>query len=349
MTKCVWVFGSNASGQLGTSDYLDRWEPTPVYITEIPTPIQIDGGANHTLILSSTGEVYGCGDNSKGQLGLSEPSYSRFQKLEMNQIRYLSCGWDSSFVVNQQGDLWAVGSNSFGVCGISKEIKSTFEWIKVNIQYPIKKVASGPRHSLFLCENGILYGSGSCKQGVLGAQDIETAYSPVQVSDDIIDISCGQFHSVAINKQGDILAFGRNKFGQLALPLTHKFSFTAQRISNFNGNASRVFCGWSHCSVLLENGELFMWGRGDHGQLGRIVSDGNSYIPALTLCDVLDFACGSEHCLALTTDGKAFSWGWNEHGNCGTNTSGTLISPFEILTEHKVSIIGTGAGHTIFY
>ena len=61
--------GSNGLFQLGTGDDLDRDVLVPILIPNLPRPVQIACGGNHTLILTETNEVYAAGDNTYGQCG----------------------------------------------------------------------------------------------------------------------------------------------------------------------------------------------------------------------------------------------------------------------------------------
>ena len=67
--QSVWLWGYNSHGQLGQGDKVDR--STPVSIPAAANQIAgVALGELHTLILLTTHDLYGCGDNGYGQLGL---------------------------------------------------------------------------------------------------------------------------------------------------------------------------------------------------------------------------------------------------------------------------------------
>lgn len=70
----VLTFGSNQSGQLGHGDFFDRNAPTrvPVELATTGSVIQIAAGSNHTVLLTSLGEVLTFGNYQFGQLGKSK-------------------------------------------------------------------------------------------------------------------------------------------------------------------------------------------------------------------------------------------------------------------------------------
>lgn len=67
----VYTFGSNQFGQLGTGDFKNRYTPTKINIEYITNDqiIQVAAGSNHTVLLSSSGNVFSFGSNQYGQLG----------------------------------------------------------------------------------------------------------------------------------------------------------------------------------------------------------------------------------------------------------------------------------------
>lgn len=68
----IWVCGNNASGQLGVGDEINR--NSFVQIPDLKgTPIkQISAGDYHTVILDFRNNIWVCGKNGGGQLGLGD-------------------------------------------------------------------------------------------------------------------------------------------------------------------------------------------------------------------------------------------------------------------------------------
>lgn len=66
----MYGWGNNSFGQLGLGR--KGIQTTPGYISEFShTNIKkIVGGEHHTIFLTSEGDVYSCGKNDVGQLGL---------------------------------------------------------------------------------------------------------------------------------------------------------------------------------------------------------------------------------------------------------------------------------------
>jgi alpha-tubulin suppressor-like RCC1 family protein len=121
-TDEVYSFGLGSAGQLGLG-YTTAKEQTPqraeglcgLGITSMVC------GRNHTLIHTRADEVWGFGDNSKGQLGLTSSltaaSPVRLEELCRRDVAQLACGYYYSMVLLRGGELYAFGDNSMGQLG----------------------------------------------------------------------------------------------------------------------------------------------------------------------------------------------------------------------------------------
>jgi alpha-tubulin suppressor-like RCC1 family protein len=324
--------GSNACGQLGLPGD-DRSIPTP---SSLPfgKEIQLDGGANHSLAVVD-GVLYGSGSNRQGQLGLDNDEYPVFIELHKN-VEWISCGWNCSFL--SSNGIFATGENTFGQLGTGSDTIVP-EWKKIDLENVVK-IRCGMRHTLFLCENGDLYGTGMGKQGALGV--IQSTLVPMLMTRNVQDIACGQFHSVYL-QEGHVYILGRNKFKLLLSDIP--FSVEPVWIP-LPVPIIKVVSGWHTVCVQAADGRVFSWGRNDRGQaatVGEVLEP--KEIELLNGCS--DIVYGSEHALARMPDDRVYVWGWNEHGNLGIGTQNDVLCP--VLLSETYRMIGSGAGHTLLY
>ena len=76
----------------------------------------------------------------------------------------------------------------------------------------------------------------------------------------------------------------------------------------------QVDCGSgdAHTLALDETGQVWSWGDGDYGKLGRPGSDQNKVPKPITgigsTSPVVKIICGNQISMALTKDGKLYSW-----------------------------------------
>ncbi|KAF9913595.1 hypothetical protein BX616_009846 [Lobosporangium transversale] len=105
---------------------------------------------------------------------------------------------------------------------------------------------------------------------------------------EILDMACGQNHSLVLFSDGTVYASGLNKYGQLG-PSSSSASPSASSLSSVLGKDFRIgfecvhglpyvdsiSCGWNHNAAMdtrpfTQGGSscIYLWGRDDHGQLG---------------------------------------------------------------------------------
>ncbi|KAJ8476942.1 hypothetical protein OPV22_020669 [Ensete ventricosum] len=169
---------------------------------------------------------------------------------------------------------------------------------------------------------------------------------------EVLLISAGASHSVALLSGRDICSWGRGEDGQLGhgdaedrlLPMLLSALDSRSIVS--------VTCGADHTTAYSESDDqVYSWGWGDFGRLGH----GNSSdvftpqpIKALQGLKIKQIACGDSHCLAVTMNGEVQSWGRNQNGQLGLGTTDDSLVPQKIqaLQGICVKMIAAGAEHT---
>jgi len=109
---------------------------------------------------------------------------------------------------------------------------------------------------------------------------------------DVVAVSGGDYHSLALRHDGTLIAWGYDGDGQTSVP-TNALRFV------------RIASGASHNLAITENGALVAWGANDHGQIN---------IPPTATNNVLAVAAGDAHSLALLGSGNVVAWGDNSFG-----------------------------------
>jgi RHS repeat-associated protein len=103
--------------------------------------------------------------------------------------------------------------------------------------------------------------------------------------------------------------------------------------------------GWAgHSVALTSDGNVWAWGYGKSGQLGRgtIGSSATAAkVPGLT--GVIQVAAGGDNSYALKSDGTVWAWGDNSYGQIGNSRAGkTQSSPIQVTGLSNVTAIGAG-------
>lgn len=83
---------------------------------------------------------------------------------------------------------------------------------------------------------------------------------------DIVQISAGRWHTLALKKDGTVWAWGYNFYGQLGDGTTAHRD-TPVQVENLE-NITSISAGSSHSLALKSDGTVWAWGRNNHDQLG---------------------------------------------------------------------------------
>ncbi len=95
--------------------------------------------------------------------------------------------------------------------------------------------------------------------------------------------------------------------------------------------------GYYHKAAITANGDLYCWGRNDHGQVGNGTT-ANQSIPIKILENVESVSLGwVSYSAAITANGDLYCWGQNDHGQIGNGTTEDQTIPVKVL-ENVVSV-----------
>ena len=226
----VYTFGKNDNGQLGLGDiafFRTKSRTNPKVITDLYNIIQVSSGDIHSLVLSTSGQIYAFGNEEFGQLGLGDNPYAfggtkdaNTPKLISNltHIIQISAGFRYSLALDNNGQIYAFGDNDAGQLGLGDKYNRDRPTLIPNLTHIIQ-IAAGYSHSLALAldNNGQIYAFGYNHNGQLGDNNNRNIPTLISNLTNIIQISSGYTHSLALNNNGQVYAFGNNFAGQLGL------------------------------------------------------------------------------------------------------------------------------------
>ena len=117
------------------------------------------------------------------------------------------------------------------------------------------------------------------------------------------------------------------------------------------GEVIQVAAGGSHTAAVTKDGDLYMWGYNNYGQLGVytnvdkntpvLVNNSTTALPAKSVKYV---ALGGSHSAAITKDGSLYIWGWNNYGQLGDGTTTGRYTPIKIMDN--VASVSLGNSHS---
>jgi len=187
--------------------------------------------------LTKRHKVYACGHNKWGQLGFPNAGKNRIRMLKTpkliddlhvdnREVTTIRCGDCNSYCIDSKGRLLSWGRNEFGELGTGERTKrlrskpTVIPFFEEN-QIQIVKMCSGSDHALVLDKKGRVYSWGFGKYGCCGNGDIKHQYVPQMIQDlkrwNIVDISCGATHSIAVSDKRSIWSWGYNAMNQCCI------------------------------------------------------------------------------------------------------------------------------------
>ncbi|KAI1241726.1 hypothetical protein IHE44_0005215 [Lamprotornis superbus] len=228
----------------------------------------------------------------------------------------------------------------------------------------IVKIAahSDGHHYLALSANGEVFSWGCGDGGRLGHGDtvpleepkMISALSGKQAGKHVVHIACGSTYSAAITAEGELYTWGRGNYGRLGHGSSEDQTIP-MLVTGLKGlKVIDVSCGSGDAQTLAvtENGQVWSWGDGDYGKLGRGGSDGcktPKLIEKLQDLDIVKVRCGSQFSIALTKDGQVYTWGKGDNQRLGHGTEEHVRYPklLEGLKGKKVIDVAAGSTHCL--
>jgi uncharacterized protein (TIGR03437 family) len=171
---------------------------------------------------------------------------------------------------------------------------------------------------------------------------------PVQVSNltGMTAIGAGASHSLALNSNGTVWAWGDNEYGQLGNGASGNSDLPVQ-VSGLTG-VTAIAAGWYHSLALLKNGTVWAWGANGSGELGNgTTTSSNVPVQVSGLTAVVAIAAGSGFSLALLNNGAVWAWGDNQYGQLGNGTQTESNVPVQVTGLTGVTAIAAGQQHSL--
>jgi len=207
----VFSCGRNDSGQLGHGDTVDK--KTPQAILSAPRQIlSISCGQFHTVLSTSLGQVFVCGKNDYGQLGIESTNNVKvFTKLpmqpEIDNIFQVCCGYYHTLILTNTGIVAGFGRNDYGQLGFGHSQPKVYTpTIIAGLRDKgVIMLAAGCYHSITVTSNGMLYVFGRNNHGQLATGDLEERHNPHPIDDfvgqKILSVSAGFYHTLVLTSE----------------------------------------------------------------------------------------------------------------------------------------------------
>lgn len=179
--------------------------------------------------------------------------------------------------------------------------------------------------------------------------------------EELIALSYGSDHSLALSSTGRVFGWGFNLYGQLTntalgIEIQTPTDITSAFPLTEGETIVSITTGYNSSAVLTSNGRVFTFGNNEDGQLG----DGtNTYQPApvditsnFNLSEgetIISITLGGNFSSALSSNGRVFTWGNNNEGQLGNGTNINSNLPVDITSQFSLqpgeTVVSTALGY----
>ena len=292
-------------------------------------------------------KIYGVGSNLFGEFAINEcKKVHKFRELQQysnicddaNDFYYGSYRF---LVKNIKNEIYSAGWNLDGALGIDSNQRKilNLKQIKNDNNNYIVSVSNGllSMHSFIIDKSNKIYGIGNNKFGQCGVSPSNSSFSKpfelinvnkyfIKNNIKINKIHCGAWHTLFLSKCGRVFSCGRNRFGQCGVKKYEKFIIIPTKIP-FLYNIKDIKCGELYSICLDKNGDVYVFGYNQHGQLGINNDDNNNnnnniidyakVNPFFKYKNIVSISCGNSHSLCIDDDGLLWLFGRNQFGQIG--------------------------------
>jgi len=329
----VYAWGRNEAGQLGLGDTTDRFVPTLVNDITGYDVVEVATGKAHALFLTSCGKVLAAGSNENGQCGqgrktgnLDTPKLVVYDGADIVSV---ACGQEFSVLLDKDGKVWTFGHPENGTLGHNDDGKFMQKANKVE----------------FRCEYSPL------QVKVWVDKDPKTKEITALPIPKIIKISCGQYHSTAVDENKKVFSWGFGGYGRLGHAETAD-ELVPRMIKSLDGKnrgLRDVVCGASFNLGLCEiPGMVNMWGiytpQKEANMYAKPISD-------LSGWNVRSIACNTKGWMAAADDAVIASMPSPCTGELGCGEkkkSSAQPCIVDTLEGCYVLRLGAGPAHSVY-
>eukprot|EP01022_Parablepharisma_sp_SALTPOND_P019911 TRINITY_DN348_c0_g1_i1.p1 TRINITY_DN348_c0_g1~~TRINITY_DN348_c0_g1_i1.p1 ORF type:complete len:1251 (-),score=130.51 TRINITY_DN348_c0_g1_i1:17517-21269(-) len=378
----LFLSQKHTSLKLAVSDISNPYKMMLLYCPNAYEPVEsVACGECHLLLLTCNGTIYSCGDSTQGALGLGSIQGNVNVPLPViikkhngtRKAKMVAAGRDHSMCLTTHNEIFTWGNGIKGKLGHGNESEQKYpKEITIIHQHTPIFISAGDSHSACVTASGKLFTWGDGEYGKLGHSNTQTVLSPMRVlalsEVEIVTVSCGAFHTLAVDKAGMVWSFGQPK-GEKLVDADH--TNTPQVVIGCKDVKSALAGIWNSYAVNSKN-EVYSWGSSEKGMLGHKIDASQPNVPKmikwLTLAKgieiktegvkeasvsskVAQVVCSYNNTFVVTDAGEVYAFGSNEYKQFGVESK-KLKQPFKLPvftpeTNNQVKMLSCGFSHVL--
>jgi alpha-tubulin suppressor-like RCC1 family protein len=244
----------------------------------------------------------------------------------------LSDFWHCALLKNGTVVCW--GSNNYGQLGNGTTTSSTSAPVPVTGLTNVVQLSAGGDHACAVQSGGNLYCWGNNTNGQIGNNATTNVLAPVQVplstgSNPVLGVSCGGFHTCAVNIYGFVYCWGANGFGQIGNNTTTEAHAPVDLYPE-TFEYVQLALGYQHTCGLRADGSVFCWGANPYGGLGT-GNFNSALVPTQAMIsNAQQIAPALYNTCARRSDGTVWCWGSDYNGTNGDGTGASASTPLQV-------------------
>ncbi|EAY84877.1 hypothetical protein OsI_06242 [Oryza sativa Indica Group] len=299
--------------------------------------------------LPRVGAVYAFGDNSHGAAGQPAPAADVYVPTPVpslpTSVAAVAAGHYHSLAVSAEGEVWAWGRNDEGQLGrghhAPRNTWSKPEKVRGLENVQVRAVSACGVVSAAIGCDGSLWVWGRSRRGQLGlGKDIVEAAVPSRVEAlanyDIVKVSFGWGHAMALTKDGGLLGWGYSENGRLGEigQITQASSakeLLGKTVDKYSSSMLEAVEKMVEEKIRSEDNMPIIWEP--------------SLVHEVCHVEVSDVSCGLDHSLVLCSDGIVLSGGDNTYGQLGRKSAWSKFLPVDI--SHSPFSVSASVGHSL--
>lgn len=341
----AYVWGYNNTGELGLGHAARVFAPSPARLPK--RVVDVQGGADFTVALTSKGQVLTWGSNGYGQLG----DGSRLARTTPREVKLpggakaaaVAAGTDHVLVLTRDGRVVAWGRNHRGQLGLGHR-RDAAKPKRVDTGR-VRSVAAGDGISAAISSSGrlVVWGRNGHHQLALerGGSPETDVLKPTPsslVTGRVSAVDAGLRHLVVLTEDHQLLRFGVDPTGK---PLPRQVPLRTAW-----GRVTSVSAGEDHTVALTSRGVVLGWGANDRGQVGVGTERHHPHPVVVTLPGrVRHLRAGHRHTIAATEKGEVFTWGDGTFGAVGAGRPKPEATAYQAPQQVRVpGVTPTGLG-----
>lgn len=348
----LWSWGSNEDGQTGEPEAIGS-TTSPARVGSATDWVAAWAGANTSFASRRDGSLWAWGHNHQAQLGDGTFVSTTTPTRVGEGWATVSSGQQHTAALRTDGTLWVWGTSRYGQLGIGiagfqhtpRQVGSDAGW---------RAVAAGALHALAVRNDGSLWSWGSNWDGQLGdpALGSTQVFSPLRIGSttEWRSVAAGRFHSLGLQNDGSVWAWGANGSGQLGDGSTAPH-LPPELIATI---CDAVWAGGDVSSARQVGSNTYLWGDNAAGQVGIGSTASPQASPALASGEhgwlrTTTASTGGTHSVAVESRGYLLTWGSNASGQLGRTvwTESVGWSPWGVDQATDWVDAAAGASHTV--